>query len=200
MENTKMKKSAVVIDRILKILQRIAVACDIVFLIFIVLTLIFGEKIIDEVDSVSLGLLKVTLVEGTFRLNESAVKTGFIISLVLAAVSATICIYGLEVVRRVLAPMKEGRPFAEGISGTIRKLAWVVLVGGAVIQIGGGIAQIAEAKAYNLTALLAENVVAGYEYNFMSDGSFIVTAGVLFLLSYVFHYGEELQRESDETL
>jgi len=32
------------------------------------------------------------------------------------------------------------------------------------------------------------------------NGSYLVLACVLFLLSYIFRYGEELQRESDETL
>jgi len=40
MENEKMRKTAVVTDKILKVLQGVAAACGIVYLIFTVLTLL----------------------------------------------------------------------------------------------------------------------------------------------------------------
>ena len=40
MENAKMRKTAVVMDKILKVLQGVAAACGIVYLIFTVLTLL----------------------------------------------------------------------------------------------------------------------------------------------------------------
>jgi hypothetical protein len=55
-------------------------------------------------------------------------------------------------------------------------------------------------KAFDLTVLLNHDVVSGYSYNGTFDCSFIIAAVILFLLSYIFQYGEELQRESDETL
>jgi hypothetical protein len=51
-----------------------------------------------------------------------------------------------------------------------------------------------------VTALFNTSVVTGYTYNGISDVSFLAIAVVLFLLSYIFQYGENLQRESDETL
>ncbi len=104
------------------------------------------------------------------------------------------------IIRKVLAPMKEGRPFDQGISQMIKKLAWVVLAGGAIVRIGGCITMMIEIKAYDLTAFFAESAIEGYRLNYVVDLNFIITACVLFLLSYVFRYGEELQRESDETL
>jgi hypothetical protein len=62
------------------------------------------------------------------------------------------------------------------------------------------VASYAEMKAFDVTVLLNPEVVNGYSYNGTFDCSFLVGAVILFLLSYIFRYGEELQRESDETL
>ncbi|MDE5679731.1 MAG: DUF2975 domain-containing protein [Lachnospiraceae bacterium] len=200
MENSKMMKTAAVIDRILKILKETAIVCSVICLVFAVLTLLFGEKIVAHVDIVSIGPLRLTLKNGSSLLKESALKTGLTLSLVFAAISLAICVYGIRLIRKVLEPMKEGRPFDKGISETIKKLAWVALIGGAIIQVCGSITKIAEIKAYDFSAFFAETVVTGLSFNGMIDCSFVVTACVLFLLSYVFRYGEELQQESDETL
>ncbi|MBD5538180.1 MAG: DUF2975 domain-containing protein [Lachnospiraceae bacterium] len=206
MENAKMKKTAVVIDRILKILQRVAIICGIIYFIFIVLALFLGEKIaanmtdMNVVSAVSLGQLRLTLKDDSSLLNESALKTSLAISLPFVAISIAICVYAIGIIRKVLEPMKEGRPFDKGISQMMKKLAWVTLVGGAIIQVGGSITKIAEVKAYDLAAFFSENAITGYQLNYVIDLNFIITACVLFLLSYVFRYGEELQRESDETL
>jgi hypothetical protein len=57
-----------------------------------------------------------------------------------------------------------------------------------------------EVRAFDVTALFNSSVVTGYTYNGVFDTSFVASAVVLFLLSYIFRYGEGLQRESDETL
>lgn len=199
MENSKMMKTAAVIDRILKILKGAAAVCSVICLVFAVLTLFLGEKIVARANLVSLGPLRLTLRDGSLLLNESALKIGLTISLVFAATSLAICIYGIKLIRKVLEPMKEGRPFDKGISETIKKLAWVALIGGAIIQICESITKIAEIKAYDFAAFFS-GTVTGLSFNGMIDCGFIVTACVLFLLSYVFRYGEELQQESDETL
>lgn len=199
MENAKMIKTAVVIDRILKILQRVAIVCGIIYLIVMTLALLFDKEMTPGMDVVSLGQLRLILKDDSL-LNESALKTGLAISLVFVAISIAICVYAIGIIRKVLEPMKEGRPFDKGISQIMKKLAWVALIGGAIVRVGACITMIMEIKAYDLTAFFAESAITGYRLNYVIDLNFIVTACVLFLLSYVFRYGEELQRESDETL
>lgn len=200
MENAKMIKTAVVIDRILKILQRVAIVCGIIYLIVMALALLFEKEMTPGMNVVSLGQLRLILKDDPSLLNESALKTGLAISLVFVAISIAICVYAIGIIRKVLEPMKEGRPFDKGISQIIKRLAWVVLIGGAIVRVGACITMIMEIKAYDLAAFFAESAITGYRLNYVIDLNFIVTACVLFLLSYVFRYGEELQRESDETL
>lgn len=92
--------------------------------------------------------------------------------LVLAALE--LAVYGctVQIFRRVLRPMKEGRPF-DGAARQLRRLAWVTL-------------------AANLVLSCASQV--HLDLGFLGPGIFLL------LLSFVFHYGEELQRQADETL
>ncbi len=102
------------------------------------------------------------------------------------AIGVVILMIGAKLVRRILSPMKEGRPFEEGISEIIKKFGHVVLAGtviGAFIQFLLSIV---------FTAIDAESVsisVVG-----------IFAAIVIYLISYIFRYGEELQKQADETL
>jgi hypothetical protein len=92
------------------------------------------------------------------------------------------------------------KPFEYGISGKLKMLGWVMLVGGAVLEgmklIGGSLLL----HAYDYATFWNAERISGYQFHYSVNGSYLVLACVLFLLSYIFRYGEELQRESDETL
>ena len=97
-------------------------------------------------------------------------------------------------------PMKEGQPFASGIADKIRKLGWTVLVTGAIAEIGGMITSIFELRAYQIDKIVSAGPVSEISYNYGFRLWFVFAALIIFFLSYVFRYGEALQKESDETL
>ena len=153
MENTKLMRSAGVIDRLLKILQGFAVAGVIVCVIFIPLTAILGEKIIANASRLQFGVLDLTLAgDPAAWLDIPNIKTCIIVMLVGTILAAAAAWYCLRVLREILAPMKEGTPFAAGISDKVRKLAWAVLIGGAVTEIGHAVADVFEVRAYRVDA------------------------------------------------
>ncbi len=201
MENTKLMRSAGVMDRLLKILQGFAVAGVIVCVIFIPLTAILGEKIIANASRLQFGALDLTLAgDPAAWLDIPNVKTCIIVMLIGTILMAAATWYCLRVLREILAPMKEGTPFAAGISGKVRKLGWTVLIGGAVTEIGHMIADVFEVRAYRVQELLNAECFTSVSYDYSIDLWFVVTALILFFLSYVFRSGEALQKESDETL
>ena len=201
MENTKLSKGAAIIDRILKILQGFAVAGVIVSAIFIPLTLIFGKKIVADASSLELGVVTLKLAgDAAAFLDESNLKLSIVCVLVCLMVISAAFWYCIRVLREILVPMKAGRPFAPGISGKIRKLAWSVLIGGGVAEMSGVLAEVFETRAYHMERLLNMDRIASVAYNFDADLWFLAAALVLFFLSFIFRYGEELQREVDETL
>ena len=201
MENTKLIRSATVIDRILKILQGFAVAGVIVAAIFIPLTAVFGEKIIASADSLTLGALKFQL-SGAMEnyLDFANIRISIIVTLGGTILVSAATWYGLRVLRKILSPMKEGMPFAAGISDKVRKLAWTVLIGGGIAEFGKLISEVSMAQAYQIERLVNPALVVDFTYNCSLDLWFVVAALILFFLSYVFRSGEALQKEADETL
>ena len=106
------------------------------------------------------------------------------------AITVVILMIGAKLFRRILVPMKEGRPFEEGISAVIKKFGHFVLAATVIRAFIGFlfdtvlIAISAEPEPLPITVSL--------------DGIF--AAILIYLISYIFHYGEELQKQADETL
>jgi hypothetical protein len=205
MDTKKMMETAKMIDVFLKVVRIIDVVGGIGCAIGLVIVPIFRKAMLTaQLDGgIDLGDISLVLTDSSMKFSLIDWNT-LTISMMTALVSAlVICVivwYGITLLLRVIAPMKEGRPFESGVSGQITKLAWVVLVGGAVSEAASYVARYVEIKAFDVTALFDSSVVTGYTYNGVFDTSFVASAIVLFLLSYIFRYGEGLQRESDETL
>ena len=106
------------------------------------------------------------------------------------AVGIAILMIGAKLVRRILSPMKEGRPFEEGISDIIKKFGHFVLA-----------ATVIDAFIHFLldTVFIAMGVESEPLPVSISVER-IFAAMVIYLISYIFRYGEELQKQADETL
>ena len=109
-----------------------------------------------------------------------------------------VCGCTVRIFRRVLRPMKEGRPF-DGAARQLRRLAWVTLAANLVLSLGEYFVQLRFYRGLDLRVFLSEQVLScasqvHLDLGFLGPGIFLL------LLSFVFHYGEELQRQADETL
>ncbi|MBR5642406.1 MAG: hypothetical protein IKW92_09790 [Firmicutes bacterium] len=114
-----------------------------------------------------------------------------------AAVSLAAVWYGIRIIRHILAPMKEGQPFREGVGRDFRKLGWFVIAYGIVYNIFDLF--IKNLLAFRLLPIAGDGpVTVGIEHRL--DLTFLIIAFILFLCSYIFRYGEELQQLSDETV
>ena len=202
MENTKNKKTSAVIDRIFKIVQGFLIAGIIVCAVFIPLVAIFGEKMVADASNVDLGYVQLTLAgDMSGYLDQGKLKLCIIAAMISAIVALAAGWYFIRVLRQIIVPMKEGKPFAEGTSRNIRKLAFTVLVSGALIEIGRVSSEIFTVRAYRLEELISNPLIESINISTsVVHPWFIFAALTLFFLSYVFRCGEELQRESDETL
>ena len=96
--------------------------------------------------------------------------------------------------------MAEARPFDESMSVNLRKLGWLSLAAVVVYFALSGVAETLELSMYNFNQLFAADLVTDVTLIHSVGFSLLLIPAVLFLLSYVFKYGEELQRQSDETL
>lgn len=202
MESKKLVKSSVIIDRILKVLQGVLIAAAIVAVIFIPLVAIFGEKMIADASHLQLGEFDITFNgELSAFLDVPKIILSIIITLIAMIISVCATWYGIRVLREILSPMKEGRPFEQGISAKIRKLGWTILIGGGIVEVVRAISSYFEVRAYRISELLLSDAsISEISPSFSISLWFVWAAVIVFFLSYVFRSGEQLQQESDETL
>lgn len=203
----KLTNTAKTLDGIFKFLQILAwIGCIASGVVIVLL----GAALLFKLDAGILGEAFNILELGpvTFTLtSEAALSLDQVLIqalLTMAIVLAQVLVLGLlfKYVRAILSPMKDGQPFHNTVSTNLKKLAWLQIIFGIVLNI----LTMAEAAVTamffdnNLSGLLAGGNVTNVHYEVEADMTFLLIAGVLFLLSYIFHYGEELQKLSDETL
>ena len=200
MENKKMIKTAGVLERLFKVAGGVLCAMVIVCVIFSGLVLAFGEKMFVP-DSVTLdiGFLKFYL-RDEYRFITDDVKLYAVVSLLTAAGLYGVASYTCGTLRRILVPMKEGRPFGGKTARELRKVAWLVLGGGLYTQVLQVAEEFLMIRAYPLEKIFESEAIFLMKHIINIDFSFVLAAAAFFLLSYIFSYGQQLQRESDETL
>ena len=193
-----LKKTAKGLDVVFKIISGLAMAGIIVLAAVNAIGLILGyDRIVDKGHlEIGAELNGVILSPEDLVVSVMDVMHAVLLISAIAIVGLFSLWYGLRIVRRILAPMKEGQPFSSEVSGNFRRLGWFVIAVGILRMVFEGIGKDMVAKA--LIDRGAGSVVVGISHNI--DLSFIIIAFVFFLCSYIFRYGEELQKLSDETV
>ena len=200
MEEKKLMKTANILDTIAKVCAGILRAVGVVLIVFAILVLVLGEKMYDvSTLSLNLAFVKLYLAEGYGQVT-GLVQVYTVLGLLVGSVVCFAACYGLKYLRKILAPMKVGRPFEAETPACFKKIAWVVLGSGAAVQIIGLIERVLLTKIYPMEQIFASEAIEKIEYVNTVDFTFVLVFGILMLLSYIFAYGQTLQKESDETL
>jgi len=200
-----MKKTARILDKVFRVLERmlkIALIACLVSLGILAAGLIFKldpNQIGTFSRSVELGFAELRLAEAYLPdqrlvLISAGAEVLMTILYVWAGRIAVRCI------REILAPMTQGEPFGGIVSTKLKQLSSLSLLLGIMEQGVRMAEQIVQTIAVDFQTLLLSEKIAGVSLNFEPDMTFLVVFAALKLLSYVFRYGEELQRQSDETL
>ena len=198
-------KTAKNLDIFFKVQQVILKICMIA--LFVGLGIIAAAFLFD-LDPQSIGTGYSSLDIGTLELEIApayAPPEQFVLGLVATEMGlALICVLILQpcvkIVREILQPMTEGKPFHISVSENLKKLAkrgivLCILVNGMEI-----IGTTMYVLGFDLAGLLVGEKITHVTYNAEFDLTFLIVAAVLYLLSWIFRYGEELQQLSDETV
>lgn len=134
-----------------------------------------------------------------------APKEHFVLLLVAAEMGLTlVCLLILrpcvKIVRDILQPMTEGKPFHVSVSENLKKLAKHSILLCVLVNCMEFITTTMYILGFDLTGLLVGEKITHITYNAEFDLTFLIVAAVLYLLSCIFRYGEELQQLSDETV
>lgn len=199
----KLQKTAKGLDTLFKIAYRLSII-GIVFgcvMMVIMWILYLGDP--DIVD-----LMRTDLDFGgiRFRLADSVLPArdfGFwflILGSVVSIAGLPVFCLMIRSVRGILAPIREGRPFDESIVHHLKMLGWMVIANGIIGIAGSLILSGNMLPGYDLAELFLSDKITEVTTYQNFDLTFIIYALILFLLSYIFQYGAQLQQLSDETL
>ena len=210
MEMEKLKKTAVVIDTILKVMFIIVIVGMVLLLVADIAILAIGPMNLENgelsyriggANGISFIIADIGNDIDVTGFNGYQLVKGVLLASVSGIVGMAVVLVGIKMLREIIAPMKEGGPFVEGISIKMRNFGIFTLVAGVVGNIieltMWHIAQRILLSAVTAPEIYAQDLRMNYEY--VIDGNYIVFALFIFLLSYIFKYGEELQKQSDET-
>ncbi len=205
----KLNKTAKTLDTLFKVLEIMAKVGFVAMIVFIA---ILGGALLLNVDPnvVGTGYTVLELGNVSFTMAESVApdaKTVMIhalVEMIIGIVGIFLAIKFLKCVRQITNPMTEGTPFRESIVANLKKLGWYAIALGLISNIAEVVNYVISILLYQIPDLLQELFVDGMvthvEFTTGFDWTFLLVAGVLFLMSYIFDYGAELQKLSDETL
>ena len=204
METTKLMKIAQRLDTYLKVSRKILGICLIVAVILLVVASIALKGDPDAVIGENLNEIDVGpytfILELSHAPSNGSILTYSWIACGTAILHFAVYCYAVVCVRRILTPVMAGKPFYSSVGKDIRKLGYVWIAYGIV----GNIATFANAYAtfhtYGLSNLATGSPITDISVNCSMDASFLIGFFVLLILSYIFEYGTQLQKLSDETL
>ena len=198
-------KTASLLDKIMKILS---VCIKIAFVVLVVGlgVLIAGFLFELPPEMIGTGYAHADLGFVSFTVADSIIPDHHILwkQLAIEMLLTLACLipahFMVKTFRSILAPMKNGEPFREGVSKKLNYLARYVCGLGIGINLQKIVSNVLITQAFDLPNLLLSDKITEVDFFFVFDFSFLLLVGILLLLSYIFRYGEELQRLSDETL
>lgn len=118
----------------------------------------------------------------------------FLYCLELLLVGISVC-YAYWRIHKILYPLRYGEPFALSVSRDFRRLGWLSLVANILsLLLNTGMKYLASQAVAVPGQLIARSRIHGLNVYIL------IVPAFLFLFSYIFEYGEELQTLSDETL
>ncbi len=192
----KLTKTARVLDVLAKILF---IFCIVAICMLIAANIFMAVAVSLPIDDLPKGLSMVFNLDdsdfvvfenGQFMVTKQQFAIYVLSVSITEAIAVVILMIGAKLVRRILSPMKEGRPFEEGISDIIKKFGHFVLAATVICPF----------IQYLLSTVFIAIGAEPEPLPISISGEGIFAAIVIYLISYIFRYGEELQKQADETL
>ena len=195
----KLSKTAKVLSILLNILCWTVLLGSLLYGLNAVRTLSVADRSVDTtINGVTLDYLKLYARNG-IPVNTAALKKTAAVTLFVYFLEVPLMCWGLQLLRKVLKPMAEHRPFS-GTSKILQQLGWVSLGITFLANVTDYWLHSIIEHSYHLAELFNGSPITEVDFLFQPDYTFLLAAAVFFLLSWVFRYGEELQQLSDETV
>lgn len=158
-----------------------------------------GQELTAMIRTLKIGSIKFTFQEGFAVPVESAILYSVIVFLVVILALGFLLVI-LHKIRRILAPMMEGQPFQKQMASRIRNLGLWILCWLLYIRSAEGMRDYLGLRLFHLVEHATGNGLASLRVSTTFSLEPFLFFGLMILLSFVFEYGWELQRLSDETV
>ena len=196
------KKSAELLKKMCSILEIVRWSCLISEVLLIGLFLIFVSD--KGIYNTIFGSIRIDYLQLIFK-NDLALNkdkmSGWLPLLFLGIAFLVFIIYkSVKTVEEICSLTINYSPFDKRVSNYITRLAQYIVAGGIVFNILDVCRIIYFKQIINFDVLLNTDYVTQIDFAFHPKISFLIVAVLIYLLSFIFRYGQELQQLSDETL
>lgn len=197
------KKSAELLKKMCSILEIVRWSCLISEVLLIGLFLIFVSD--KGIYNTIFGSIRIDYLQLIFK-NDLALNkdkmSGWLPLLFLSIAVWVFIIYkSVKTVEEICSfTIINHSPFDRTVSDYITRLAKYIFAGGIVYNIINVCRIIYSKQIINFDVLLNTDYVTQIDFAFHPKISFLIVAALIYLLSFIFRYGQELQQLSDETL
>ena len=133
-------------------------------------------------------------------LNKDKMSMWLPLILLITAIFVFIIYKAVQTIESICTIAMDHTPFDVRVSNHIKNLAKYILAGGIVFNILEVCRVMYFKQIINFDLLFNPKYVTQIKFDIRIEFSFLIFAALIYLLSYIFRYGQELQQLSDETL
>lgn len=195
-------KSKDLLKKMCFILKIVRWVCLISVALLIGLSLFYAFN--KDVYNTLFGSIRIDYLQLTFNDDSALSKDKMSIWLPLIFLITAIFIFiiykSIQTIESICTITMDHTPFDVSVANHIKKLAKYILAGGIVFNILEVCRVLYFKQILNFDLLFNTKYVTQINFDIRLHLSFLVFAALIYLLSYIFRYGQELQQLSDETL
>lgn len=195
-------KSKDLLKKMCSVLKVIRQVCLISFALIIGLSLFYAFN--KDVYNTLFGSIRIDYLQLIFKddlaLNKDKMSMWLPLILLITAIFIFIIYKSIQTIESICTIAMDHTPFDVRVSNHIKKLAKYILAGGIVFNILEVCRVMYFKQIINFDLLFNTKYVTQINFGIRLHLSFLVFAALIYLLSYIFRYGQELQQLSDETL
>lgn len=190
-----------------KLLRKMCLVLNIlkgIALIWFIITILLAVfMFFVDINSIPLDSLRIDIIDLTLKndlfINKEMIAKILPVGLLLLGMLFFVGYKMIKIVESICKTALE-KPFDISIANSLVRLSKYILVGGLITNLIIIFRFIILTKPYNYNLLFNENYVSDIQFKYQFNLTFLIDTALVYLLSYVFRYGKELQDLSDETL
>ena len=195
-------KSKDLLRKMCFILEIVRGTCLISVALLIGLSLFYAFN--KDVYNMLFGSIRIDYLQLIFNddlaLNKDKMSMWLPLIFLITAIFVFIIYKAVQTIESICTIAMDHTPFDVRVSNHIKKLAKYILAGGIVFNILEVCRVMYFKQIINFDLLFNPKYVTQIKFDIRIEFSFLIFAALIYLLSYIFRYGQELQQLSDETL